>query len=90
MQAIRSNKQQEQDLSVMDIKIGLLVKNRISLQDVVTHSQQVKKKDKKHNRQSMLLDGAAPTGVGGFTKANREMVEVHVLLSLSLQSLLGY
>lgn len=30
--SIRSNQQLEQDLNVMDIKIGLLVKNRISLQ----------------------------------------------------------
>lgn len=30
--AIRSNQHLEQDLNVMDIKIGLLVKNRISLQ----------------------------------------------------------
>ncbi len=61
----------------MDIKIGLLVKNRITLQDVVTTSQQVKKKDKKHNRTSVLLDGALPGGVGGFSKANQEMIEVY-------------
>lgn len=29
---IRSNQQMEKDLNLMDIKIGLLVKNRISLQ----------------------------------------------------------
>lgn len=29
---IRSNQQLEQDLNLMDIKIGLLVKNRITLQ----------------------------------------------------------
>lgn len=29
---IRSNQQLEQDLNFMDIKIGLLVKNRITLQ----------------------------------------------------------
>lgn len=29
---IRSNQQLEQDLNIMDIKIGLLVKNRITLQ----------------------------------------------------------
>lgn len=30
--SIRSNQQMEKDLNLMDIKIGLLVKNRISLQ----------------------------------------------------------
>lgn len=34
--SIRSNQQMEKDLNLMDIKIGLLVKNRISLQ--VRHS----------------------------------------------------
>ncbi len=76
VQSIRSNKHQEQDLRVMDIKIGLLVKNRITLQDVVTTSQQVKKKDKKHNRTSVLLDGVLAGGMGGFSKANQEMIEV--------------
>ena len=32
VQQIRSNQHLEQDLNVMDIKIGLLVKNRITLQ----------------------------------------------------------
>lgn len=32
VQQIRSNQQLEQDLNVLDIKIGLLVRNRISLQ----------------------------------------------------------
>ena len=81
VQEIRSNLQLEQDLDVMDIKIGLLVKNRISLQDVVSHSQQVKRKDKKRNRQSQLLDASGVpvvAGVGGLSKANHEMVEVCV------------
>ena len=42
VQKIRSNQQLEQDLSIMDIKIGLLVKNRISLEDVVSHTHQVR------------------------------------------------
>lgn len=32
VQEIRANQQLEQDLNMMDIKIGLLVKNRITLQ----------------------------------------------------------
>ena len=79
VQQIRSNKQLEQDLNVMDIKIGLLVKNRISVQDVLSHTQQVKGKDKKHNRHSALLDPAVPIGVGGLSKANHEMIEVRLI-----------
>ena len=62
----------------MDIKIGLLVKNRLTLQDLVSHSQQVKRKDRRANRHSQLLDGGAVPGaaVGGLTKANHEKVEV--------------
>ena len=74
---IRSNQQLEQDLDVMDIKIGLLVKNRITLQDVISTSQQVKHKDKKGNRHSQVLDQASGMGVGGLSKANHEKVEVH-------------
>lgn len=77
VQQIRSNQQLEQDLDVMDIKIGLLVKNRLTLQDLVSHSQQVRRKDKRANRHSQLLEGGAvATAVGGLTKANHEKVEV--------------
>jgi hypothetical protein len=77
VQQIRSNHQLEQDLDVMDIKIGLLVKNRLTLQDLVSHSQQVRRKDKKANRHSQLLEGGAmAAAVGGLTKANHEKVEV--------------
>lgn len=41
---IRSNQQLEQDLDQMDIKIGLLIKNRITLQDVVTHNRKLAKR----------------------------------------------
>ena len=82
VQQIRSNQQLEQDLDVMDIKIGLLVKNRLTLQDLVSHSQQVRRKDKKANRHSQVLDGAAVAAatVGGLTKANHEKVEVGVVV----------
>ncbi len=77
VQDIRSNQQMEQDLDVMDIKIGLLVKNRISLQDVLSTSQQVRGKDKKGQRQSQILDQGPGIGVGGLSKANHEKIEVN-------------
>ena len=79
---IRSNQQLEQDLDVMDIKIGLLVKNRITLQDVIsTSQQQARHKDKKGNRHSQILEQGPGAGVGGLSKANHEKLEVRVVWS---------
>ena len=77
VQEIRSNQQLEQDLHVMDIKIGLLVKNRISLEDVVTHSSQIKKKERRRGAAAATGDSSAvsATGLGGLTKANQEKLE---------------
>lgn len=41
--AIKMNKNLEQDLDMMDVKIGLLVKNRITLQDVLAQHKKLKK-----------------------------------------------
>jgi len=62
---------------VMDIKIGLLVKNRISLEDVVTHSSQIKKKERRRGAAAATGDSSAvsATGLGGLTKANQEKLE---------------
>lgn len=40
---IRMNNQLEKDINTMDIKIGLLVKNRIDVQEVVAHSKLLSK-----------------------------------------------
>jgi Ras GTPase-activating-like protein IQGAP2/3 len=40
---IKLNKNLEQDLDMMDVKIGLLVKNRITLQDVLMQHKKLKK-----------------------------------------------
>ena len=43
VQTIRRNKQLEKDLNTMDIKIGLLVKNQIALQEVVAHGHKLRR-----------------------------------------------
>ncbi len=43
MALIKMNKNLEQDLDMMDVKIGLLVKNRITLQDVLMQHKRLKK-----------------------------------------------
>ena len=79
VQEIRSNQQLEQDVHIMDIKIGLLVKNRISLEDVVTHSSQIKK-ERRRGGASVAVTGdssaLSTTGLGGLTKANQQKLEV--------------
>ena len=82
VQEIRSNQQLEQDVHVMDIKIGLLVKNRISVEDVVTHSSQIKKERRK-GAASVAVTGdsstLSTTGLGGLTKANTQRLEVYTI-----------
>ena len=48
---IRMNSQLEKDINTMDIKIGLLVKNRIDVQEVVAHSKLLTKQTS-HNAYS--------------------------------------
>lgn len=79
MQEIRSNQQLEQDVRIMDIKIGLLVKNRISLEDVVTHSSKIKKERRKGGASAAATGDSSTmstTGLGGLTKANQQRIEV--------------
>eukprot|EP00124_Ichthyophonus_hoferi_P000274 Ihof_evm30s9 gene=Ihof_evmTU30s9 len=53
---IRENTRLEQELSVMDAKIGLLVKNRISLDEAIKQSHKLRKKSK--GNIGMLTGGA--------------------------------
>ncbi|XP_065909989.1 ras GTPase-activating-like protein IQGAP1 [Dysidea avara] len=76
VQEIRANQQLEQDLNIMDIKIGLLVKNRITLQDVVSQSARLKKT-------GVQEIGA---GTGQLSKAGRETVESYQHLFYVLQT----
>ncbi|XP_013411467.1 ras GTPase-activating-like protein IQGAP1 [Lingula anatina] len=77
--AIRSNQQLEQDLDQMDIKIGLLVKNRITLQDVISHDRKLK--DYKENPA-----GAVSKGLKSLSKESRERLEAYQHLFYLLQT----
>ncbi|XP_048383116.1 ras GTPase-activating-like protein IQGAP2 isoform X2 [Stegostoma tigrinum] len=79
---IRSNQQLEKDLNLMDIKIGLLVKNRITLQDVISHS---KKMDKKNKGQAVeVISGGQ--GLKSLSKENRKKLEAYQHLFYLLQT----
>ncbi|XP_038071617.1 ras GTPase-activating-like protein IQGAP1 isoform X2 [Patiria miniata] len=73
---IRSNQQLENDLNMMDIKIGLLVKNRITLQDVVSHG-------KKLRRQT---ETSRTSGLKALSREKREMLEAYQHLFYLLQT----
>lgn len=73
------NQQLENDFNFMDIKIGLLVKNKIILQDVVFYSKKFIKKNKEQLFDMMMINKQK----GGFkvlSKEKREKLEVYQYL----------
>lgn len=80
---IRSNQQLEKDLNLMDIKIGLLVKNRITLQDVVLHSKKLNKKSKSRLEEMVMVD---KQGIKGLSKERRKKLEAYQHLFYLLQT----
>ncbi|XP_071844396.1 ras GTPase-activating-like protein IQGAP1 isoform X4 [Apostichopus japonicus] len=72
---IRSNQKLEQDLNLMDIKIGLLIKNRITLQDVVSHGRNLHTDDE-----------GSYSGLKALSKDKREMLEGYQNLLYLLQT----
>ncbi|KAM7318484.1 hypothetical protein ACRRTK_023221 [Alexandromys fortis] len=81
---IRSNQQLEQDLNLMDIKIGLLVKNRITLQDVVSHCKKLTKKNKEQLSDMMILD--KQKGLKSLSREKRQKLEAYQHLFYLLQT----
>lgn len=72
IQYIRSNEQLKQDLQNMDVKIGLLIRNKISLKDVTPTSQRKRPKPVAAGQGA----AASPGYLGGFSKASQEKLEV--------------
>ncbi|XP_078479638.1 ras GTPase-activating-like protein IQGAP1 isoform X1 [Lampetra planeri] len=81
---IRSNQQLEQDLNTMDIKIGLLVKNRITLQDVVMHSKKLNKKNREELQGMMVAD--QQKGLKSLSLEKRKRLEAYQHLFYLLQT----
>uniref|UniRef100_A0A8C5I569 IQ motif containing GTPase activating protein 2 n=1 Tax=Gouania willdenowi TaxID=441366 RepID=A0A8C5I569_GOUWI len=81
---IRSNQQMEKDLNLMDIKIGLLVKNRITLQDVVSHNKKMKNKKNKGSKDD--LSEGDKLGIKGLNKGKRRKLEAYQHLFYLLQT----
>ncbi|XP_069463247.1 ras GTPase-activating-like protein IQGAP3 isoform X1 [Ambystoma mexicanum] len=81
---IRSNQQLENDLNIMDIKIGLLVKNRITLQEVVSHCKKLTKKNKEQLSDMMAID--KQKGLKSLSKEKRQKLEAYQHLFYLLQT----
>ncbi|XP_008851771.1 ras GTPase-activating-like protein IQGAP3 isoform X2 [Nannospalax galili] len=81
---IRSNQQLEQDLNLMDIKIGLLVKNRITLQEAVSHCKKLTKKNKDQLSDMMILD--KQKGLKSLSREKRQKLEAYQHLFYLLQT----
>ncbi|KAF3850925.1 hypothetical protein F7725_012697 [Dissostichus mawsoni] len=81
---IRSNQQMEKDLNLMDIKIGLLVKNRITLQDVVSHNKKMKNKKNKASKDDLTTGDRQ--GIKGLNKGKRRKLEAYQHLFYLLQT----
>ncbi|XP_027719205.1 ras GTPase-activating-like protein IQGAP2 [Vombatus ursinus] len=79
---IRANQQLEKDLNLMDIKIGLLVKNRITLQDVISYRKKMNKK----TCQELLLSGNEKQGIKSLSKEKRKKLEAYQQLFYLLQT----
>ncbi len=56
VKSIKANHELEAELNEMDTKIGLLVRNRIELQDVVKQSKLLKKAQARGDNPSSVLD----------------------------------
>uniref|UniRef100_A0A8C4XR40 IQ motif containing GTPase activating protein 3 n=1 Tax=Falco tinnunculus TaxID=100819 RepID=A0A8C4XR40_FALTI len=68
----------------MDIKIGQLVKNRITLQEVVSHCKKLTKKNKEQLSEMMSLD--KQKGLKSLSKEKRQKLEAYQHLFYLLQT----
>ncbi|KAG7469536.1 hypothetical protein MATL_G00129770 [Megalops atlanticus] len=84
VRTIRSNRQLEADLDLMDLKIGLLVRNRVTLQEVVSHYKKLTKKNKEQLSDMMALD--KHKGLKSLSKDKREKLEAYQHLFYLLQT----
>lgn len=78
---IRSLSQLESNLNTMDVKIGLLVRNRITLQDVVMHNKKLKRE-----KADALTASQNASGIKALSREKREQLEAYQHLFYLLQT----
>ncbi|XP_034721405.1 ras GTPase-activating-like protein IQGAP3 [Etheostoma cragini] len=84
VRSIRCNRQLEADLHLMDLKIGLLVRNRATLQEVVSHCKKLTKKNKE--QLSDMMDVERSKGLKALSRERRERLEAYQHLFYLLQT----
>lgn len=80
---IKHNVQLDQDLNQMDIKIGLLIKNRIALEDVVRQAK-ILKRQQRNGSQPTLQQ--ASSGITALNKESRHKLQSYEHLFYLLQT----
>lgn len=81
---IRVSQQLEGDLSLMDIQIGLLVRNRVTLQEVVSQCRKLTRKNREQLSELMCLD--KQKGLKSLSKEKRQKLEAYQHLFYLLQT----
>ncbi|XP_068616678.1 ras GTPase-activating-like protein IQGAP3 [Brachionichthys hirsutus] len=84
VRSIRFNKQLEADLDLMDLKIGLLVRNRATLQEVVSHCKKLTKKNKE--QLSGMMDLERSKGMKALSRDRRDRLGAYQHLFYLLQT----
>ncbi|XP_042693080.1 ras GTPase-activating-like protein IQGAP3, partial [Centrocercus urophasianus] len=85
---IRVSQQLEGDLSLMDVQIGLLVRNRATLQEVVSQCGKLTRKNREQLSELMCLD--KQKGLKSLSKEKRQKLEAYQHLFYLLQTQPGY
>ncbi|KAM7421703.1 hypothetical protein PAMA_015717 [Pampus argenteus] len=84
VRSIRFNRRLEADLDLMDLKIGLLVRNKATLQEVVSHCKKLTKKNKE--QLSDMMDTERSKGMKALSRERRERLEAYQHLFYLLQT----
>ncbi|XP_077454605.1 ras GTPase-activating-like protein IQGAP3 isoform X2 [Stigmatopora argus] len=88
VRAVRSNRRLEADLDLMDLKIGLLVRNRATLQEVAAHCKKLTKKNKE--KLSGMMDAERSKGLKALSREHRQRLEAYQHLFYLLQTRPSY
>ncbi|XP_057324303.1 ras GTPase-activating-like protein IQGAP1 [Microplitis mediator] len=90
VKTIKYNENLSQQLNSMDIKIGLLIQNRITLQDVIAHGKSLeslaKEKNNNRSRKNSFSEASTYKGLKSLTKEGRKMLEGYQHLFYALQT----
>ncbi|XP_072316674.1 ras GTPase-activating-like protein IQGAP3 [Eucyclogobius newberryi] len=84
VRTIRFNKQLETDLDLMDLKIGLLVRNRATVQEVASHCKKLTKKNKE--QLSDMMDLEKSKGLKALSRERHKRLEAYQHLFYLLQT----